>query len=77
MHQLTGVLYVVSSNSMCHVYKMQTKPAFCTGLKSGAVEVSNFPLPAQDESKWAKVRIANTACTTASTSAENHAPRPN
>jgi hypothetical protein len=34
---------------------LQTKPALCTGLKSGAVEVSNSPLPAQDEAKWAKV----------------------
>jgi hypothetical protein len=34
---------------------LQTKPALCTGLKSGAVEVSNFPLQAQDEAKWAKV----------------------
>ena len=37
---------------------LQTKPALCNGLKSGAVEVSNFPLPAQDEGKWAKVSKA-------------------
>jgi hypothetical protein len=38
---------------------LQTKPALCKGLKSGAVEVSNFPLPAQDEAKWAKVSHAH------------------
>lgn len=33
----------------------QTKGALCTGLKSGSIEVNNFPLPAQDEARWAKV----------------------